>query len=694
MVEFKEVEDYYENGMEESLELEYELTQPKIEDEVIEHEMNENELVAWKIMLNFLSITKEPELINESDRRGKEFLSMGQAEEFYTLYSKVIGFSVRKKKQKGATRKVMLTLEVGCVQMKVSETQNDSAIEQTLTMKRAGMKTAHIWQYMVEVHGGWHNIGFIKDDLYHGLRKKYSTWDDCDTKTVMKYLKAKEGPHPGFWYKYEADMEGRLTNLFWADSSCKVDYQLFGDCLAFDSTYKTNRTMWADTFLRGHYFGDARATGRCESMNAFLKRDLVMDLALWMFLRHCDISLAMLRYNEMREHYKTTMTDPVLNQTNMESVEDEVASIFTREIFTRIRDEIKRSDKYVFEKAGTRTNYTICSVAKYRHESRKRTVLYSDDGEDVRCDCYWFETNGIPCQHIFTCMKSLHKHSFQSCLINHRWLKDAKEILPANLGLERKCPHPQMIENSRYGGVTTQTSLVAFYATRSKASFELTMEVLSELLVKLEKIPRDEDYSQNNADDDEFGDKILDSRVLPTKENESDEDFRALLLNHGVEDAVCYDNVLFIPREKLMNSDNTDAKEIINQMLGDTHLHTYVYVVTDKIIDYALRMWTGDFCCNLCVTVDISVLVYVHPEHNSDTEDDHVSENGSIDFVAASEASINKFEKCLNENELLCNICFENVHNDVEVRKLPCKHSYHGECIVKWLKTSKYCPLL
>ncbi|XP_030483194.2 protein FAR1-RELATED SEQUENCE 9-like [Cannabis sativa] len=251
------------------------------------------------------------------------------------------------------------------------------------------------------------------------------------------------------------------------------------------------RTMWADTFLRGHYFGDARATGRCESMNAFLKRDLVMDLPLWMFLRHCDISLAMLRYNEMREHYKTTMTDPVLNQTNMESVED--------------------------EKAWTRTNYTICSVAKYRHESRKRTVLYSDDGEDVRCDCYWFETNGIPCQHIFTCMKSLHKHSFQSCLINHRWLKDAKEILPANLGLERKCPHPQMIENSRYGGVTTQTSLVAFYATRSKASFELTMEVLSELLVKLEKIPRDEDYSQNNADDDEFGDKILDSRVLPTK---------------------------------------------------------------------------------------------------------------------------------------------------------------------------------
>ncbi|KAF4403429.1 hypothetical protein G4B88_008075 [Cannabis sativa] len=180
------------------------------------------------------------------------------------------------------------------------------------------------------------------------------------------------------------------------------------------------------------------------------------------------------------------------------------------------------------------------------------------------------------------------------------------------------------------------------------------------------------------------------SRIL---KNESDEDFRALLLNHGVEDVIYYNNAVFIPREKLMNSDNTDAQEIINRMLADTHLHTSVYVVTNKIIDYALRIWTDDFCCNFCVRVDISVLMYVLNEHNSDTEDDHVSENGAIDFVAASEDSINKLEKCLNENELLCNICFENVHNDVEVRKLPRKHSYHEECIVKWLKTSKYCSL-
>ncbi|KAF4403423.1 hypothetical protein G4B88_008069 [Cannabis sativa] len=396
----------------------------------------------------------------------------------------------------------------------------DSAIEQTLTMKRAGMKTAHIWQYMVEVHGGWNNIGFIKDDLYHGLRKKYSTWNDCDTKTTMEYLKAKKGPDLRW-----TQVAKWITNYLVIVWNSTQPTRLIGIISTYKfheywdnmiEKYELKGNMWCEAQFLTRKMG-VRATGRCDSMNAFLKRDLVMDLPLWMFLRHCDISLAMLRYNEMREHYETTMTDPVHNQTNMESVEDEVASIFTREIFTRIRDEIKRSEKYVFEKAGTRTNYTICSVAKYRHESGKRTVLYSDDGEDVRCDCYWFETKGIPCQHIFTCMKSLHKHSFPSCLINHRWLKDAKEILPANLGLERKCPHPQMIENSRYGGVTTQTSLVAFYATRSKASFELTMEVLLELIVKLEKIPRDEDYSQNNADDDEFGDEILDSRVLLTK---------------------------------------------------------------------------------------------------------------------------------------------------------------------------------
>ncbi|RVW58741.1 Protein FAR1-related sequence 5 [Vitis vinifera] len=42
------------------------------------------------------------------------------------------------------------------------------------------------------------------------------------------------------FYKFNIDEESRLANLFWADSTARMDYACFGDVLAFDTTYRTN----------------------------------------------------------------------------------------------------------------------------------------------------------------------------------------------------------------------------------------------------------------------------------------------------------------------------------------------------------------------------------------------------------------------------------------------------------------------
>ena len=125
----------------------------------------------------------------------------------------------------------------------------------------------------------------------------------------------------------------------------KKKYKLF-DNDWLDAQYST-KYMWVDSFLRGHFFGGSRATGICESMNSFLKKDLKEGIPLWMFLRHCDNGLSALRYNEMSEHYKTTMTESLLNQTNMPFVEEQAASIFSREIYTRVKNEITCANQYV-----------------------------------------------------------------------------------------------------------------------------------------------------------------------------------------------------------------------------------------------------------------------------------------------------------------------------------------------------------
>ena len=43
-----------------------------------------------------------------------------------------------------------------------------------------------------------------------------------------------------FIYKFNVDEESQLTNLFWADSTARMDYAYFRDVLAFDTMYRTN----------------------------------------------------------------------------------------------------------------------------------------------------------------------------------------------------------------------------------------------------------------------------------------------------------------------------------------------------------------------------------------------------------------------------------------------------------------------
>jgi hypothetical protein len=53
-----------------------------------------------------------------------------------------------------------------------------------------------------------------------------------------------------------------------------------------------------------------------------------------------------------------------------------------------------------------------------------------------------------------------------------------------------------------------------------------------------------------------------------------------------------------------------------------------------------------------------------------------------------------KFQlKKIPEDEKLCSICYDDFKINDKVRKLPCMHLYHSNCIDKWLKNSKKCPL-
>ncbi|CAN8269814.1 unnamed protein product [Cochlearia groenlandica] len=47
----------------------------------------------------------------------------------------------------------------------------------------------------------------------------------------------------------------------------------------------------------------------------------------------------------------------------------------------------------------------------------------------------------------------------------------------------------------------------------------------------------------------------------------------------------------------------------------------------------------------------------------------------------------------VDELNILCAICKDDMVTEENVRRLPCKHFYHGECIIPWLEIRNTCPV-
>ena len=63
---------------------------------------------------------------------------------------------------------------------------------------------------------------------------------DGDAEMALTYLCKTIEVDPSFYYKFNIDEESQLVNLFWVDSTYRLDYACFRDVLAFDTTYQTN----------------------------------------------------------------------------------------------------------------------------------------------------------------------------------------------------------------------------------------------------------------------------------------------------------------------------------------------------------------------------------------------------------------------------------------------------------------------
>ncbi|XP_024032044.1 protein FAR1-RELATED SEQUENCE 5-like [Morus notabilis] len=122
----------------------------------------------------------------------------------------------------------------------------DDVVVRCESMKRPGMKNVQIIDFIALELGGHDKLPFLENDIHNKLMRVRKAKDQhqniMDSDGMIGYIRCLARNHGGdFYYIYNVDEENRLCNIVWSDGVSRRDYAVFGNVLAFDTTYRTNK---------------------------------------------------------------------------------------------------------------------------------------------------------------------------------------------------------------------------------------------------------------------------------------------------------------------------------------------------------------------------------------------------------------------------------------------------------------------
>ncbi|KAL1314644.1 hypothetical protein HN51_041468 [Arachis hypogaea] len=173
----------------------------------------------------------------------------------------------------------------------------------------------------------------------------------------------------------------------------------------------------------------------------------------------------------------------------------------------------------------------------------------------------------------------------------------------------------------------------------------------------------------------------------------------------------CDSSILMHAQEFLQNGsshmqlhfpDDVIPNVLIHHMMPDVISYAEATIQTRRSGFLYERPYFRFFSLNLDIIIQNS-FVFVDDDYGDIITDFIVEESmgdTNIKMVPTSKSAIDsleevKLEKNNNATER-CSIClteFDYGDDAEQVLSMPCKHVYHQECIIHWLKTSHLCPL-
>ncbi|KAJ0462986.1 putative transcription factor FAR family [Helianthus annuus] len=94
---------------------------------------------------------------------------------------------------------------------------------------------------MRKIRGGFDKVGVTSTDCKNFKRDINLFIGEFDVDMAVQRLMKKKLYLPNFSCEFYCDEKGSLAGLFWADEEMKLNYEVFGDVMSFDATFRTNR---------------------------------------------------------------------------------------------------------------------------------------------------------------------------------------------------------------------------------------------------------------------------------------------------------------------------------------------------------------------------------------------------------------------------------------------------------------------
>ncbi|CAI9259385.1 unnamed protein product [Lactuca saligna] len=309
----------------------------------------------------------------------------------------------------------------------------DQAFIHKLLSEKVGATTAY--RLMCVIKGGCEFVDGLEIDWKIFTRDINCHIGGTDANLLITKLQNRKENVTNFTYEYKCDKK-QLNALFWADDTSKQNFELFGDIVSFDATYRIvwylylllaliitkgasllelvswetmnesdfkadfNSIVWDSKIVVNDFEmrcinGLMRTTSRSESENLAFNRVSHHGYTLNNFMNAFESVMERQRNNQIKFDFDTSTIIPII-KTPLEDMEKHASMVYTKTIFLMVQREILHSLVSCSHKSVTSGVVSDICIVKHKRTniSKKKVVVEKKEKVDIDSEWNFYTSEG------------------------------------------------------------------------------------------------------------------------------------------------------------------------------------------------------------------------------------------------------------------------------------------------------------